>query len=60
MPRKPEPKFTVIYSDKPLDLPEEELKRRYDSFIKFLVEAYKESVAREAEEEAKSKSRPRL
>lgn len=46
MPKKPEPKFTVIYSDKPLDLPEEEMKRSYDEFVKFLVELYK-SVAEE-------------
>jgi hypothetical protein len=48
MPRKPEPKFVVTYSNEPLDLPEEEMKRRYESFIKMLVAAYKASVEEEA------------
>ena len=44
MRRKPEPKFTVIYSDAPPDISEEEMKRRYDAFIKLLVDVYKKSL----------------
>lgn len=47
MPKKPEPKFVVTYSNEPPDIPEEEMKRRYDSFIKFLVDVYKQSVEEE-------------
>lgn len=41
MPRKPEPKFTVIYSDEPI-MPESLRKEKYEKFIKFLVKVVKE------------------
>lgn len=40
MPRKPEPKFTVTYSNEPI-MPESLRKEKYEKFLKCLVEIFK-------------------
>lgn len=44
MPKKPEPKFTVIYSNEPI-MPESLRKEMYEKFIKHLVKVVKEQEA---------------
>jgi hypothetical protein len=51
MPRKPEPKFVVTYTDAKPDISEEEMKRLYENFIKLLVKISKQIME---EEEKKS------
>lgn len=40
MPRKPEPKFTVIYNKKPI-MPVELHEKKYEEYLNTLIEIYK-------------------